>query len=457
MKKILYLIPVAALLSSCSPIIYTSNQQPVYDNQEQYAEQPVDDQVFYDELSPYGQWIDYPDYGYVWQPYVDEDFRPYETNGSWVYTDEGWTWASNYSWGWAPFHYGRWFYDGGYGWMWLPGGEWAPAWVTWGQSGDYYGWAPLPPNVGYGRNWRPRGEDWCYVHAGYMTRNNINRYVVRNNITVINNTTIINNIYTNNYNYNRGNGHRGFTYNRGPRVTDVESRGHYTVRPVTIGVAQRPGEATVSGGRLNVYRPVINREPSRDGRRPAPQQVSQYDNKGDHRNAGRLNPFNPKPEQLRPNPQPGQQNNPQQGNKNSRPVTGQGQQKPGMDNGRGDTNPQQAQPRPVQEQPRPVPQQAQPRPVQEQPRPVPQQPQPRPVQEQPRPVPQQPQPRPVQEQPRPVPQQPQPRSVQEQPRPVQQQPQPRPVQGQPRPVPQQPQPRPVQEQPRPVPQQPQPR
>ena len=211
MKKILYLIPVAALLGSCSPIIYTSNPQPVYDNQQQYADQPVDDQIFYDELSPYGQWIDYPDYGYVWQPNVDEDFRPYDTNGNWVYTDEGWTWASNYSWGWAPFHYGRWFYDGSYGWMWRPGNEWAPAWVTWGQSGDYYGWAPLPPKVGYGANWRPRNEDWSYVRAGYMTQTNVNRYVVRNNVTVINNTTIINNIYTNNNNNNRGNGHRGFS------------------------------------------------------------------------------------------------------------------------------------------------------------------------------------------------------------------------------------------------------
>ena len=39
-------------------------------------------QTFYDELSPYGQWIDDPNYGYVWAPNsVGNDFRPYYSNG----------------------------------------------------------------------------------------------------------------------------------------------------------------------------------------------------------------------------------------------------------------------------------------------------------------------------------------------------------------------------------------
>src|SRR6266496_4345326 len=88
-------------------------------------------QTFYDELSPYGEWIDYPEYGYVWVPEVD-DFRPYSTGGHWVWTDDyGWMWASDYDWGWAPFHYGRWTYDDWYGWIWVPGYEWSPAWVEW--------------------------------------------------------------------------------------------------------------------------------------------------------------------------------------------------------------------------------------------------------------------------------------------------------------------------------------
>src|ERR1700730_9286260 len=71
----------------------------------QYAN--VSYQTFYDELSPYGHWIDYPQYGYVWEPNAGPDFRPYNSNGHWVWTDDyEWMWVSDYNWGWAPFHYG---------------------------------------------------------------------------------------------------------------------------------------------------------------------------------------------------------------------------------------------------------------------------------------------------------------------------------------------------------------
>src|ERR1044071_4342023 len=94
-------------------------------------------QVFYDQLSPYGTWVNYQNYGYVWIPTdVPTGFRPYSTAGHWVYTDDGWTWVSDYTWGWAPFHYGNWFFDQTYGWMWVPDYEWAPAWVTWGEYED---------------------------------------------------------------------------------------------------------------------------------------------------------------------------------------------------------------------------------------------------------------------------------------------------------------------------------
>src|ERR1035437_967441 len=104
-------------------------------------------QVFYDELSPYGQWVDYPNLGYVWLPDVGSDFVPYSTEGQWIYTNYGWTWASNYEWGWAPFHYGRWDFDNNLGWFWFPGNEWGPAWVTWRRSDGYYGWQPKEPGL----------------------------------------------------------------------------------------------------------------------------------------------------------------------------------------------------------------------------------------------------------------------------------------------------------------------
>src|SRR3954467_5611117 len=67
--------------------------------------------VFYDNLSPYGDWIQDPHYGYVWAPHVSVGFRPYYSSGYWVMTEYGNTWVSRYPWGWAPFHYGRWMYD----------------------------------------------------------------------------------------------------------------------------------------------------------------------------------------------------------------------------------------------------------------------------------------------------------------------------------------------------------
>jgi hypothetical protein len=86
-------------------------------------------QTFYDELSPYGSWIQDSQYGYVWRPDVDQnEFRPYYTNGHWAMTEYGNTWVSDYDWGWAPFHYGRWVTDRYNQWLWIPDTTWGPAW-----------------------------------------------------------------------------------------------------------------------------------------------------------------------------------------------------------------------------------------------------------------------------------------------------------------------------------------
>jgi uncharacterized membrane protein YgcG len=128
----------------------------------------LDASTFDETLSPYGQWVDTgegPNDGRAWRPdpdVVGEDFQPYATGGHWVYSDWGWTWESDYPWGWAPFHYGRWALTPSWGWVWYPGAVWAPAWVDWRFGGGYIGWAPLPP-VGYAvvvQPWRPY---WCFV------------------------------------------------------------------------------------------------------------------------------------------------------------------------------------------------------------------------------------------------------------------------------------------------------
>jgi hypothetical protein len=105
--------------------------------------------TFYEELSPYGEWFEHPPYGPVWRPHrhvVGVEFTPYVTGGRWVYTEYGWVFDTDWRWGWAPFHYGRWLYLGAVeGWVWVPDTVWGPAWVEWRAGGGYVGWAPLPP------------------------------------------------------------------------------------------------------------------------------------------------------------------------------------------------------------------------------------------------------------------------------------------------------------------------
>lgn len=117
------------------------------------AAQPVTVNYFYNELSPYGTWIDLPGYGRCWRPTIavwNRSWRPYADGGRWLWTDSGWYWYSDYSWGWAPFHYGRWTTHGHYGWVWVPDVHWGPAWVSWRSSSSYCGWAPLPPSARWG-------------------------------------------------------------------------------------------------------------------------------------------------------------------------------------------------------------------------------------------------------------------------------------------------------------------
>lgn len=88
-------------------------------------------------------------HGECWRPrHVAHTWRPY-TVGYWTYTDYGWTWVSDQDWGWATYHYGRWFFDPDHGWVWVPGPTWGPAYVTWRYGDDWIGWAPLPPAAGY--------------------------------------------------------------------------------------------------------------------------------------------------------------------------------------------------------------------------------------------------------------------------------------------------------------------
>ena len=132
--------------------------------------------MFYADLAPYGEWIVFEPGVYAWHPFVaDPGWRPY-TIGRWVWSDYGWYWVSAEPFGWATYHYGRWYRDDFYGWIWVPDPVWGPAWVEWRCNDDYVGWAPLPPyarfhvtvGIRFTRRWVAPSAYWSFVSYNHF-------------------------------------------------------------------------------------------------------------------------------------------------------------------------------------------------------------------------------------------------------------------------------------------------
>lgn len=165
---------------------------------------------FYSTLSPYGEWIEIDYNVYAWRPMnTGYNWQPY-SNGNWTYTTRGWYWDSYEPYGWAVYHYGRWYYDDYYGWMWVPGYTWAPAWVEWRYDDSYIGWAPLPPyadfspgfGIHFSIHWNSPYRHWRFVRINHFCNIHINNYYVSsNNVHDIYNRTK----YRTNYYSDRGN------------------------------------------------------------------------------------------------------------------------------------------------------------------------------------------------------------------------------------------------------------
>lgn len=229
----------------------------------------IDNQVFYDQLSPYGEWVDYPSYGYVWIPDVDPYFSPYSTSGYWVMTDFGWTWVSDYPWGWATFHYGRWDYNNYYGWFWVPDSEWGPSWVTWRTGNGYYGWTPMRPGISislsFGYDYRDSNR-WNFVRERDFGRSDIHRYYVdRNDYNrIILNSRVINNTYIDQS--------RNTTYIYGPSRDDVQRVTGRKINNITIRDSDRPRQV-LKDNQLQIYRPRIQNNNDRD-QRPTPIKIT---------------------------------------------------------------------------------------------------------------------------------------------------------------------------------------
>ena len=219
------------------------------------AMDPVTYQAFYDALSPYGKWLYDVNYGYVWTPNEGNKFRPYYTNGYWAMTDAGCTWISNYPWGWAPFHYGRWVNDALYHWIWVPGNKWAPAWVVWRLNGDYVGWTPITP----GTSITAAVASTYYVPADWWViikkQNLLKKDFQRNTEPAKSNND---HIRTMSVNMNKHTGEKeDETYLSGPRAVEYSKSTGQNVKVYTISAAKNPGKAAIVSGDISLYKPVV--------------------------------------------------------------------------------------------------------------------------------------------------------------------------------------------------------
>ena len=234
-----------------------------YDGNRDYDDQDrapaVDVGFFYGALSPYGEWVRHPYYGWVWFPRnVRAGWRPYSL-GRWVESDYGWTWVSYERFGWATYHYGRWAWDRYVGWLWVPGTDWAPAWVAWQQGDGYIGWAPLPPAVGFdlrmgiqlggfSLSFGIAPRNYAFVEERRFLDTRIGGYIVpeARNVTIIHNTTNITN-YT--VVDNR-------VINHGVPVERVERVTGRRAQRMRIAAASAPGNTVVERDVVRIYRPA---------------------------------------------------------------------------------------------------------------------------------------------------------------------------------------------------------
>jgi Family of unknown function (DUF6600) len=185
------------------------------------------DVVGYEDLDDYGEWHDDSNYGHVWFPTrVSVGWAPYR-EGHWVWISPwGWTWVDDASWGYAPFHYGRWVTVGGR-WGWVAGPVdvapvYAPALVVFLGAGG--------TGVGGNVGWFPLGPKEVYVppyavSRGYINRVNISSTTVNTTtITSVYNTTIVNKTNVTNVTY--------VNKNVAGAVTAVPQRAFVSAQPV---------------------------------------------------------------------------------------------------------------------------------------------------------------------------------------------------------------------------------
>jgi probable HAF family extracellular repeat protein len=234
------------------------------DQEQHFPESNEEDyDVFYTRLYPEeGNWVEAGDYGYCFRPRVSGDWQPYR-DGHWVWTDRGWYWDSNEPFGWATYHYGRWVDIAGSGWCWIPGNQWAPAWVSWRESDEYVGWAPLPPEADVSvhqsiSSWSDSyygigPAAYAFISYSHWREPSYARYIEppERNVQIISETKNVTNIVTNNNVIN----------NFGPPVQTVATKTNQNIQQLKLALnpATDPKAnfgQTRQGTQLNVIAPA---------------------------------------------------------------------------------------------------------------------------------------------------------------------------------------------------------
>ena len=263
--------------------------------------------VFYESLAPHGDWVDVEGYGYCFRPAVtlnDPSWRPY-TEGSWIYTDAGWTWQSDEDFGWATYHYGRWTLIQNQ-WLWVPGDVWAPAWVSWRADDEYIGWAPLPPEAVWNQdtgfteyvdvNYDIGPAYYSFVPVHFLGERNLRRHIEpwQRNVDYMRRTQNYTRIT-----YRSTNNHLTSVFNEGPDYTRFARSTDNPIRRMDLAVRadtdfrdpHKHHRNTAENNSFRVIAPIVslagvsrdssrwtdgNRGDGRDGNRgPAPANVKQ--------------------------------------------------------------------------------------------------------------------------------------------------------------------------------------
>jgi hypothetical protein len=130
-----------------------------------------------EDLNGNGDWETDPDEGPVWYPTnVAVGWVPYSC-GSWTWIAPwGWTWVGCESWGFAPFHYGRWEHRGNR-WGWIPGPPvvrpiYSPAMVAFVGGPGVTAWFALGPHDTF--------VPWYHASPQYENRVNVSNEYDRN-------------------------------------------------------------------------------------------------------------------------------------------------------------------------------------------------------------------------------------------------------------------------------------